>query len=59
LDELEFRALRPVDPIVIRRGFILYCEKMGWLEKTGEGRLAKYYVTKKGRSALKEFDIDV
>lgn len=59
LDDLEFKALRPVDPYVIRRGFLLYCENKGWLEKTGEGRLAKYYVTREGREALKEFDINV
>jgi len=59
LDELELKALRPVDPYVVERAFLLYCEKKGWLEKVGEGRLASYYVTKEGREALKEFDIRI
>jgi hypothetical protein len=59
VDELEFKTLRPVDPYVISRAFILHCEKRGWLEKTGEGRLAEYFITREGREALKEFDIFV
>ncbi|MGA1794093.1 MAG: hypothetical protein ACMUHM_09085 [Thermoplasmatota archaeon] len=59
LDELELKALRPVDPYVVERAFLLYCERKGWLEKVGEGRLASYYVTKEGREALKEFDIRI
>ncbi|MGA1873953.1 MAG: hypothetical protein ACMUHY_09825 [Thermoplasmatota archaeon] len=59
MDELEYEALRPVDPYVIERAFLNYCDKKGWLEKTGEGRLAKYYVTREGRKALKEFDIEI
>jgi hypothetical protein len=59
MDELEYKALRPVDPYVIARAFLNYCERKSWLEKTGEGRLAKYYVTKEGREALKDFDIRI
>ncbi len=59
MDELEYKALRPVDPYVISRAFLNYCERKRWIEKTGEGRLAKYYVTMEGREALKEFDIKI
>ncbi|MFO8051123.1 MAG: hypothetical protein R6V01_05420 [Thermoplasmatota archaeon] len=59
MDEQELKALRPIDPYVISRSFLKYCVRKGWLKKTGEGRLAKYYVTKEGRKALKEFDIEI
>jgi predicted transcriptional regulator len=57
ISEIERKALRPVNPYAIEQGFLEYCEKKSWLRKSGEGRLAKYYVTKEGRKALKEYDI--
>ena len=59
MDDLEKEALRPVDPYVITRAFLNYCERKGWLKKVGEGRLAEFYVTKEGRENLTQFDINV
>jgi hypothetical protein len=48
-----------VDPYVISRAFLNYCQRKGWLKKIGEGRLAQFYVTREGRQALKKFDIEI
>jgi len=59
LEDIEKEALRPVDPYVVTRAFLNYCERKGWLKKVGEGRLAEFYVTREGREKLKQFDINV
>jgi len=42
-----------------RWGFLVYCVKHGLLIREGNGRNAKYYVTKDGKGELEKFGIRI
>ena len=40
-------------------GFLSYCVRQGWLIQEGKGRTARYYATQEGKTALRQFGIEV
>jgi diamine N-acetyltransferase len=49
----------PVDAYALGAGLIRYCIGRGWVTQEGSGPSAPLFVTAVGRSALKEFGIDL
>ena len=50
---------RLVNPFAIGGGFLDYCVKHEWLIREGNGRNAKYFLTKDGKGKLEKFGIRI